>query len=263
MRRWWFLFVSAAFAAAEPAELVVRHANVITVDTNMPRAEAFAVSGGKFVVVGSNAEVEKFIGPKTAVLDLAGKTVAPGFIDAHAHPNPEYPEDAPWASVDCKPEKTPTMDALVAALARKAKGTPAGQWVTGSRYQETKLGRHPTRWDLDRASTNHPIIVSHSSGHQSVCNSFALALAKVTRETADPPGGRFVRGDDGELTGLLQERAAAVVRAAGPVRPDAPEAEMVKGYQRTFQRFLSRGITMVHVAGVSARGADALENART
>jgi predicted amidohydrolase YtcJ len=254
---------SVSIATAAPADLVVRRANVITVDTNRPRAEAFAVIGGRFVMVGDDRAVAEFIGPATKVLDLDGRTIVPGFIDAHAHPNPEYPPDSPWASVDCRPDKAPTIDALIAALERKAKQTPPGLWVTGARYQETKLGRHPTRWDLDRASTNHPIIVSHSSGHQSVCNSLALHLAQVTRETSDPPGGKFVRRDGGELTGLLQERAAAVVRAAGPARPDPPEAETAAGYRRTFRRFLSRGITSVHVAGVSPRGADALEKVRT
>jgi predicted amidohydrolase YtcJ len=255
--------LACALAGAAPADLVVRSANVITVDTNRPRAQAFAVAAGKFTTVGTDAEVAALIGPTTSVLDIAGKTVVPGFIDAHAHPNPEYPPDSPWATVDCRPDKTPTIDALIAALERKASRTPAGQWVTGARYQETKLGRHPTRWDLDRASTNHPIIVSHSSGHQSVCNSLALSLAKVTPQTADPPGGKFVRRQDGELTGLLQERAAAIVRAAGAVRSDAPAAESLAGYRRTFRRFLSRGITTVHVAGVSPRGARALEEAQT
>src|SRR5688572_16985294 len=144
----WQLALAVAWlgntvAGGAPAELVVRGANVITVDTNRPRAEGFAVAAGKFVMVGSDAAVENFIGPKTTMLDLAGKTVVPGFIDAHAHPSPQYPEDAPWASVDCRPEKTPTIEALVAALERKAKRTPPGQWVTGARYQETKLGRHP------------------------------------------------------------------------------------------------------------------------
>jgi predicted amidohydrolase YtcJ len=264
----WLFAVSAAWAcvvaaSAAPADMVVRRATVITMDTNRPRAEAFAVVGGKFVAVGGNAAMAEFIGPKTQVVDIAGKTVVPGFIDAHAHPSPQYPEDSPWAAVDCRPEKTPTLEALIAALKRKAERTPSGRWVTGSRYQETKLGRHPTRWDLDRASTNHPIIVSHSSGHQSVCNSLALSLAKVTRETPDPPGGKFVRGTDGEPTGLVQERAAAIVRAAGPARPDAPEAETMAGYRRTFRRFLSRGITSVHVAGLSPRAAETLATART
>lgn len=245
------------------AELVVRHANIITVDTNRPRAQAFAVVDGKFVAVGSDESVQSFIGANTRVLDLAGKTVVPGFIDAHAHPGPEYPEDSPWASVDCRPEKVRTIDALVAALKRKADRTPAGQWVTGSRYQETKLGRHPTRWDLDRASTNHPIIISHSSGHQSVCNSLALELAKVTRDTPDPAGGKFVRDERGELTGLLQERAAGTVRSAGPRRPSPPETETLAAYRAGFRRYLSRGITSVHVAGTSLSGAATLKRART
>jgi predicted amidohydrolase YtcJ len=149
--------VPAHMALAAPAELIVRRANVITVDTNQPRAQAFAVAGGRFVSVGSDESVQWFIGVNTRVLDLAGKTIVPGFIDAHAHPGPEYPEDSPWASVDCRPEKVRTIDALIAALKRQAERTPPGQWVTGSRYQETKLGRHPTRWHLDRAA---PIIPS-------------------------------------------------------------------------------------------------------
>jgi len=151
---------------AAPADLVVRHANILTVDPKQPKAEAFAVTDGKFVAVGDEKSVESSIGPSTKVLDLDGKTVVPGFIDAHAHPAPIYPENSRWAPVDCTPAKVRTIDELVAALKRKADRTPPGQWVNGSRYQETKLGRQPTRHDLDRASTNHPIIISHSSGHQ-------------------------------------------------------------------------------------------------
>lgn len=257
------ILATVGSAAAARADMVVRRANVITVDTNQPHAQAFAVVDGKFVFVGSDNAVERFIGPETRVLNLNGKTVVPGFIDAHAHPGPEYPEDSPWASVDCRPDKVRTMEALVSALKQKAERTPAGRWVTGSRYQETKLGRHPTRWDLDQASTNHPIIISHSSGHQSVCNSLALQLAKVTRETSDPPGGTFVRDEHGELTGRLQERAAGIVRAAGPVRPEAPEIETLAAYRAGFRRYLSRGITSVHVAGTSPGSAAMLERART
>ena len=250
-------------SGAAPADLVVVDANVITIDTKEPRAKAFAIGDGRFMRVGESAHVRPLIGPGTRVLNLEGKTVVPGFIDAHAHPRPEYPEDSPWASVDCSPAKVRTIDSLVLALKEKAAKTPAGQWVSGARYQETKLGRHPTRFDLDRASTNHPIIISHSSGHQSVCNSLALELAKVTRDTTDPPGGKFVRDDGGELTGLLQERAAGIVRAAGPSRPTAPEDEVLAGYRAGFRRFLSRGVTSVHVAGTSLEGARHLEKART
>src|SRR5688572_21055373 len=94
---------------AQPAQLVVRGANVLTVDTNKPRAQAFAIADGKFVAVGSDESMRPFIDAKTRVLDLAGKTVVPGFIDAHAHPGPEYPEDSAFAAVDCRPEKVRTI----------------------------------------------------------------------------------------------------------------------------------------------------------
>jgi len=256
------LLGSEFLRAAEPADLVIRQANVLTVDAKRPKATAFAVRDDKFIAVGSDEMVRPFVGQNTKVLALEGKTVVPGFIDAHLHPRPIYPEDSRWANVDCSPNNVRTMDELVGALRRKAERTPLGQWVVGSRYQETKLGRQPTRHDLDRASTNHPIIISHSSGHQSVCNTLALQLAKVTRETEDPPGGKFVRDDQGELTGMLQERAAGVVRAAGPRTPDAPEAETLAGYRECYRQYFSRGITSVHVAGTSPAAARLMEKAR-
>jgi predicted amidohydrolase YtcJ len=255
-------FPTAAAPAPAPPELVVRRANVLTMDTNQPRAQGFAVRNGIFVAVG-NEGLDVASGPTTTVLDLAGKTVVPGFIDAHLHPQPIYPENSRWANVDCRPARVRTMEELIAALQRKAAQTPAGLWVSGSRYEETKLGRQPTRWDLDRASTNHPIIISHSSGHQSVCNSLALALARIPRDVSDPPGGRFGRDAKGELNGLLQERAASLVRAAVPRNPEPPEAEVLEGYRECFRRFLRRGITSIHVAGVSAESARDLEKARS
>jgi len=248
--------------AAERAELVIRHAEVLTVRTNRPKAEAFAVAGGRFLAVGADDAMQPLVGPSTRILDLAGKTVVPGFIDAHLHPQTIFPEESPWAAVELGPGKVRSIDELVAALKRKAEKTPAGLLVTGSRYQETKLGRHPTRHDLDRSSTNHPILISHSSGHQSVCNSFALQLAKVTRDTPDPAGGRFVRDDRGELTGLLQERAAGMVRAACPRNPNPSEAETLAAYRAGFRQYVSRGLTSVHVAGVSPATARLLSEAR-
>src|SRR5262245_41536983 len=255
-------FGAISVTAAEPADLVVRRANVLTVDAKQPKASAFAVRAGKFVQVGPDESVKGLIGADTKILELSGETIVPGFIDAHIHPSPIYPEDSRWANVDCSPKKVRTMEELVAALKRKAERTPAGQWVFGSRYQETKLGRQPTRHDLDRASTNHPIIISHSSGHQSVCNSVALQLAKVTRDTEDPPGGKFVRDEQGNLTGLVQERAASVVRAAGPRTPDAPEVETIAAYRECYRQYFSRGITSVQVAGTSQSAARLMEKAR-
>lgn len=259
-----FLIVLAPSTfAASPAELVARGAHVITVDPDRPRAEAFAVACGKFLAVGSDAEMASFIGPATRILNLAGKTVLPGFNDAHLHPVPTYPEDSRWAPVDCTPQKVGTMDELIAALKRKAEQTPPGLWVNGLRYQETKLGRQPTRYDLDRASTEHPIIILHSSGHLAACNSLALTLAHITRNTLDPRGGKFVHDEQGEPNGLLQEEAAEVVRALVRKDPQPPEAEEIAGYRECYRRYLRRGLTSVQVAGVEPSKADRLTKAHT
>src|SRR5262245_20496167 len=99
------IFGGLAVAPAESADLVIRHANVLTVDAKQPRASAFAVSGGKFVAIGSEEAVKDLITVDTKVLDLPGKTIVPGFIDAHIHPSPIYPEESRWANVDCSPKK--------------------------------------------------------------------------------------------------------------------------------------------------------------
>ena len=256
------LATCTSLAQAQPAELVVRGARIHTVDDARPQATAFAVSGGRFVAVGTDAEIAAHIGATTRVLDLAGKTIVPGFNDAHIHPRPLYPEEAPWSPVDVGPGRVSTMDELIAALRRKAAVTPPGQWISGGRYQETKLGRHPTRHDLDAASTEHPIIITHSSGHQSVVNSRALALGGVTRDTPNPSGGNIVKDETGDLTGRLQESAAGLVRGAGvrtEVRP--PESAQIEGYRACLAEYLARGITSIGVAGGSPVSADLLAKA--
>jgi predicted amidohydrolase YtcJ len=248
-------------AAGEPADLIVTNANVLTMDAKQATVEAFAVRAGKFAGVGSNEAIQRLAGPQTQVLDLGGKTVVPGFIDAHAHPRPIYSEDSPWYNVEAGPNHVKSMEELIAAVRRKAGHTPRGMLITGTGYQETKLGRHPTRQDLDKATTDHPVIITHSSGHLSVCNSAALRLAKVTKFTADPPGGKFERDATGEPTGLLKERAAAIVRAAAP-RPEVPEADRVAGYRTCLRLFLANGLTGVHVAGTDPGSAKLIAAAR-
>ena len=252
----------ATLYAAQPADLVVRGANIHTVDSTRPHATAFTVSAGRFTAVGSDAEVTTLIGPATRVLDLAGKTIVPGFNDAHIHPRPLFPADSPWAAVEAGPAHVKTIDDLIAALRRKAAVTPAGRWINGSRYQETKLGRHPTRADLDAASTTHPITISHSSGHQSVSNSLALSLAGITRHTTDPAGGHIVKDEHGEPTGRLQESAQRLLQGASIQRePRAPEADTLAGYHARFAAYAARGITSIGIAGGTPASADELAKA--
>ncbi len=134
--------------------------------------------------------------------------------------------------------------------------TPPGQWVFGSRYQDTKLGRHPTRFDLDRASTQHPIYLTHSSGHVAAVNSLALELARITKDSPDPRGGGFDRLEDGTPNGVLRESAKSIVRNAGPEPPQATTEEKLTGYKKRFGKYLSKGITSIQVAGTSPSSVD-------
>ena len=256
------LFAMERAFTAEPADLVVQNANVHTVNAKQPHATAFAVRGGTFVAVGGDEDIKPLIGPDTKRVDLGARTVVPGFIDAHAHPRRAFAPDSRWYSVEVGPMAVKSIDELIAALRRKAAITPAGALVSGFGYHETKLGRHPTRYDLDQASTTHPIMISHSSGHLSVCNSWALKRAGINRETRDPPGGRFGRDAAGEPTGLLEESAAGRVRQALP-RSGAPtEGESIAAYRTNFRTFVSQGITGVHVAGTDLATARLLAEAR-
>ncbi len=232
------------------ADLVVLNGNVVTVDDARPRVEAFAVLADSFVAVGSTSDIEPWVGPATRVIDAAGRTVTPGFIDAHMHPRAIYPDSSPLSTVDLRPVSVASMADLVAALAAKATLVPDGQWIQGARYEDTKLGRHPTRADLDQASSTHPIYLSHSSGHVGVANSFVLKAAGVTRDTPDPPGGAFDRDDDGEPNGVCREVACGRLRRAVPATPITRQDE-VDGMRRALQQFAADGITTVVDAGGS------------
>lgn len=231
------------------ADMAVINAVVMTVDSASPTAEAFAIKNDKFIAVGSNDDIKKYIGEKTKVIDAKGKTITPGFNDAHMHPSPLYPEDHRLGIIDLTPPRISTMDDLISIMKKKAAITPKGQWVIGSRYYDTKLGHHPTTEDLDKISTEHPVIVTHSSGHMCCVNSYALKMANITKETPNPPGGAFDRYKNGEPNGVCRESAGHLVRKAGPKRPEANEKEEIEGLLRRFKNFTAKGITSIGDAG--------------
>jgi len=237
--------------AAEVADMVVINAQVITVDEGQPGVEAFAVKAGKIVAVGKTNKIKNIIGGKTKVIDAKGKTVLPGFYDCHLHARELYDEMSPFGKIDCRPESTATIESVIARLKAKAKITPKGKWVTGAGYQDTKLGRHLRREDLDKASVDHPIYVTHSSLHIAAVNSKALELAGVNARTKDPAGGAFDRSGDGEPTGVLRESAMEYVKSRGPVAAKPSSEQQVKAQLNRFEAFMEKGITSFGEAGVS------------
>ena len=193
------------------ADTVIRRANVITVDPVQPRASAVAMKGNRFIGVGSDSDVETLIGPNTVVWDLSGKTVLPGFIDAHIHVLSSGTRHV--MAADCA---LPDIAAIQSALRDRVANTPSGQWVQGFKFDDTKTAenRFLRREDLDAVSAVHPVLVAHRAGHVYYGNTLALERAGFNDETPDPPGGRLGRDPDtGRLNGVVYERALPMTSA--------------------------------------------------
>ena len=229
------------------ADTVIRNANIITIDSRQPRATALAILHGRFAAVGGADDVTDWVGPDTRTLDLAGKTVLPGFIDAHIHVLSSGIRHV--MAADCGQS---SIAAIQTELRQQAATTPAGQWVQGFKFDDTKTAENRFLYhaDLDAVSVEHPILVSHRAGHVYYMNSKGLELAGFTRDTLDPPGGRFGRDSaTGDLNGVVYERAIEPVRLLIPV--ETPEIR--RQGLRTICEMLNRaGITSVHDARVSA-----------
>lgn len=236
----------SAQAADEPPlgdgpELVVVNAVVYTVDDARPKAEAFAVRGGRFVAVGGNDEIRRLAVKGTEILDAQGMTVVPGFIDAHCHPAMTGISEV--LEVDCN---RPTIAEIKARIRERAAKTKAGEWVLGFKYDDTKLkdGRPLRRADLDEAAPDHPVRVMHRGGHTGVVNSAALSRAGVDKNTRDPEGGKLGRNDKGELTGFIAEKANDLFDKLA-VQPTTP-AQRQAGVKLMSELMSAAGLTTVH-----------------
>jgi len=186
-----------------PADLVILHAAVWTGDRARPRAEAVAIVGDRIAAIGAEAEIEKWMGPRTRRLDARGASVLPGFIDSHAHFSSGGAE---ISGVQLRDAATPAeFSRRIGEYARKI---PKGEWITGGTWDhELWGGMPPTREWIDNLTPDNPVLVSRYDGHMALANSLALHLGGITRETRDPPGGTIVRDAAGEPTGLLKDAA--------------------------------------------------------
>jgi predicted amidohydrolase YtcJ len=244
--------------AGVEADLIVINARVFTVDAARPRAEAFAVKDGRFLAVGSNADIRNLASRRTTVIDAAGGTVTPGFIDTHAHVSGVGELYSVNANV-------PRLRELQAALKARADKTPAGQWVEGIMFDDTKLDVPLTKHHLDEVTRDHPVVVNHRGGHTSWYNSKAFELAGITKDTPDPDHGRFFRDESGEHTGRAAELARRVFASVGTRERFTPDEQRQRG--RDGMRHISglltaAGLTSVHDAGAGRDRIQAYEDAR-
>jgi predicted amidohydrolase YtcJ len=251
MPQW--LRAAAPRTLAVPPDLVVVNAKVYTMENTAPRAQAFAVHQSRFVAIGTSAEMRALAGPKTRVFDAKGMTVVPGFIDTHNHAGGTTllyevlvgnPFEVEFVSIR----------SIIEKLQARARQTPPGTWVQGYFHDDTKLSdkRQLTRADLDKVSTEHPVVVRHRGGHTSFYNTKAFEMAKVTANTPAPPGGTFDKDASGELSGRVTDRAMNVLNAVG-ARPQFSEADRDRrerdGIAHISKQFVRYGLTTVHHEG--------------
>ncbi|HEY1305693.1 MAG TPA: amidohydrolase [Vicinamibacterales bacterium] len=248
----WFSRSVAAVAAADAgnADLIVVNANVYTVDSRLPRASAFAVKNSRFIAVGPNDEIKGLAGKDTRTIDARQMTVVPGFTDCHNHAGGDVLLYEVLVGNPFEVEFV-TIASIVDKLRAKAKQTPAGTWVSGYFFDDTKVKdrRELNVHDLDEVSRDHPVVVQHRGGHTSFYNSKALAMAGITRDTKNPPGGTYDRDEKGELTGRVTDTARVVFNKVGS-RPTLTPAELERrgreGIAHISKQFVRYGLTSVH-----------------
>ncbi len=223
---------------AEPADLILHHAKLLTVDAKFTVAEAIAIKGDRILVIGEDADVLRHAGPKTKVIDAQGHTIMPGLYDSHTHPvgaaTSELAEPLP---------DLPDLAAVFAHIRKKAAATPEGEWIVLRYVFPTRLkeARFPTRAELDQAAPKHPVL--YHAGPAGIVNSKALEVSKVTRDTPSPPNGSVVKDPKtGEPTGMLRNAYGVLRGVPGEKQSNASRTEAVKWL---FRLYNARGLTSV------------------
>jgi predicted amidohydrolase YtcJ len=233
-------------------ERVFGNGRVYTAAAAGARAEAVGVADGRIRAIGTAEAVRAAMRPDAEIIDLGGRTVLPGFIDAHNH---FLATGEALAALDVSYPRVRSIEDLVAAIAARAATTPAGHWIraVGLNHEKFPEGRAPTRWDLDRATGDHPVMVQHLSGHLALVNSAALAARGLDERTSAPKGGQLVRDLEGRLTGLCLDAAMGLVVPAavdigshGPnFHAEAPLEELVTHLDHAGRAYLAAGLTTV------------------
>jgi predicted amidohydrolase YtcJ len=234
------------FAADQGADLILRGGTIRPLP-GAAVASALAIKGGKVLAIGDESALSGLKTGNTKVIDLSGRTLLPGLIDPHCHTILaslifELLDDVGYA-------KYPTREKLVAHLKQVATSAPKGQWIVGSNFDNLLQGGDFTRTELDAISTDHPIFVWYTNGHDACVNSEALKIAGISEDVGDlPGGGHFGRGADGKLNGVVYEESAMLKFAVHFLAKITPElaAKAVTHYS---QHMGAVGNTMLHEPG--------------
>ena len=253
------LLVVSCAAPPDAADLVLRNGKIITVDDSQPTAQSVAIRGDRLVAVGSDSQIEPFIGPETEVLELGGRLVVPGFIEGHGHFT-----SLGEAKMILDLTQASSWSEIVSMVAAAAQEAEPGAWILGRGWHQEKwnivpqpsVDGLPTHTRLTQAAPRNPVLLGHASGHAAFVNQAALEAAGIARGTPDPAGGTIVRDARGNATGALREKAQLLVREVHEEELASRSAEETQAhFERTVelaaQDLLSKGITSFQDAGAS------------
>jgi predicted amidohydrolase YtcJ len=240
------------------ADLLLLNGKVITVDSEFKIVEAVAVKDRKIIATGTTPEIEGLQGEGTEVIDLKGKTVLPGLIDSHLH---VVSTGMLLSQINCRTPPMSSISDILTAVKEAADKAEPGEWILGRGWDQVKLSDHrnPTRWDLDKVSSENPVWLTRTCGHIGVCNSLALEIGGVSKDTPQPLGGNIEKDEGGEPTGLLEEGPAMnIVRKHIP--PTSFE-DTVKAIKLASKAFSEAGLTGVVDAGIDSKTMRAYQRA--
>ena len=251
------------------ADLILMGGAIATMDSSRPDATAIAIKGDRILAVGAEEEVLAYADAETRKIDLQGDFLMPGFIEGHAHFVGLGQSMMMLKLADAK-----TWDEIVQQVAEAAKVTPEGEWIIGRGWHQSKwtqppesnVGGYPTDARLSELTRNHPVLLTHASGHMSFANSYAMRLAGVDRDTPDPEGGEILRDESGKPTGVFREKAQGLV--SGRLARDEAKRSSSERLERSMQAIefasaecLEKGITSFQDAGSSFPVVDLLKRA--
>ena len=236
-------------SSSDDADLVLMGGRIVTVDEAAPEVQALAARDGRIIFVGSDADVDAFIGSGTEVIDLGGRLAIPGFIEGHAH----Y-MGVGRSTLQLNLMDVANWDEVVSMVAEAVAEAEPGELITGRGWHQEKWDRRPepnvdglpTHASLSAISPENPVLLTHASGHATFANAKAMELAGITSATSDPDGGEIVHDARGAPIGAFRETAAGLL---GPARRGASAPEPRRVALLAQAEAFSKGITSCHDAG--------------
>jgi predicted amidohydrolase YtcJ len=259
--------VAGCARQAGPADLVLHNGKVVTMDPAHPTAQAIAIAGDTVVSVGANADIQRYVGPGTMVIDLEGRLAMPGFIESHGHFT-----GLGQALTELKLMGVPSWQQIVGMVADAARRAKPGAWIQGRGWHQEKWDRSPGRMVkgfqtndlLSRAAPRNPVVLGHASGHALIANDVALRLAGIGPATPSPAGGEIIKDARGRPTGVLVDAAQGLVRRAlarslAKRTPEEAKADFRQEIHLATQNALANGVTTFQDMGESFATIDAIK----